>query len=145
MIIKRRGLNPNETYCCTIRDVKQVFGKADIQVYFGYNICRKEKDNRKYYQSNKKFDEILVASMSLFNSTFYNEMYWIMHFFILEKKEYNENAYNKFIKEALPKLYKLYEQHKEDNPYEKGAYSVVVGYDGERFNFFDETDYKWLD
>lgn len=151
MIIKRRGLNPNETYCCTIRDVKQVFGKADIQVYFGYNICRKEKDNRKYYQSNKNFNDMLILKMKVCKETFQPTIsnwhyYSSIRFFILKKEAYNEVAYKKFIKEVLPKIYEKYEEHKYDNPFEKkGVYSVLVGYDGENFNFYEETAHRYLE
>lgn len=141
MTIKMRGLNPNETYCCTKRELKAVFKETDIDVYFGYSISRQELQNNKAYSIDKKSDDRIVASMMVGKERALPEgimMGSSLRFFILDKKSFTEKDREIFGTEVLPKLHSIYQEHKDEFDLINGLFCVVVGLSksGE-FNYYE--------
>lgn len=92
MFIKNRGLNTNETYCCTKKDVKAVFCEENLNVYFGYsNIhSRNEVENSKSLNWWSDKSEPVVAMLSIYgrNHKFLSN-HTSLSFFIIDKIGYN--------------------------------------------------------
>ena len=140
MRIQSKGLNPNETYCCTQKDVKSFFGDTDIEIFFGiFNISRNESLNSEKYRPHKTCDDRIIAKMVLHKRTIdcngYNASPYIS-FFIMDKKGYTSEMRLKFISEVLPKLRELYDEHIsgiDDN----GTFAVTVGIKEMHFNLYE--------
>lgn len=143
-----RGLNPNETYCCTKEDVKAYFNKEDIDVHFGIlNLSRKEEENSRKYRLNKKCTDIIIAKMVVhkrYINEFGSDSGSYLSFFILNKITYPQELRLKFVSEVLPKLKEIYEKHKDDDiKANRGALSITIGLNKEQFNFYESIYGKY--
>lgn len=138
-----KGLNPNETYCCTKEDVKSFFSDADIKVIFGlYNMSRNERVNSKQYSPYKNCSDRIIARMVVHKRCvrFGLESCSYLSFFILNKEGYSEELRLKFVTEILPKLKEIYEKHKNDEYIEKhGAFNVTIGLKESNFNLYESV------
>lgn len=145
---KIRGLNPNETYCCTKEDVKAYFNNEDIDVYFGiFSFSRKEEENSRKYRINKKCNDIIIAKMVVHKrciNKLGSDSGSSLKFFILNKITYPQELRLKFVTEVLPKLKEIYEKHKDDDiKVNRGALSVTIGLNKEQFNFYESIYGKY--
>lgn len=141
MTIKMRGLNPNETYCCTKRDLKAVFKETDIDVYFGYSISRQEMQNNKTYRIDKKNNDRIAVSMMVGKKRELPEgitMGASLRFFILDKNSFTEKNREIFRAKVLPKLYDIYQEHKDECDMINGLFCVVVGLSNSgEYNYYE--------
>lgn len=142
-----RKLNPNETYCCTKEDVRMFFGNDDIKIIFGiYNMSRNETRNSYKYRPNKKCNDRIIARMVVLKNTvdFLNlPLNSRLCFFIMNKTGYTDELRHKFVTEVLPKLKELYDEHKNEDPYENhGVFAVTVGLKDNEYNFYEEKAYR---
>lgn len=135
-----KGLNSNETYCCTKEDVKIFFGDADIDIYFGvFNMSRNEKENSIQYRPNKNCDDRIIAHMVVckrYLSRHGLELNSYLSFFIMNKEGYSDGLRLQFVTEILPKLKELYEKHKEDDLQGKERFNVTIGLKNDCFNLY---------
>ena len=65
-VYKGRGLNQGETYCCSIRDLKDAFGARDINVHFGHiQSSRNAVQNSKERLFKLKGKALILMNMTI--------------------------------------------------------------------------------
>lgn len=145
MIIKRKGLNENEIYCCTKKEVKTAFKDCKLSVYFGlFNFSRDEKKSNEENRPYKNCSDRIVANFVVKNAKFEDTFESYLIFYILNKKGYTEDIHIKFVTEVLPKLRLLYEKHRNIEYYQNKAYEVTVGLKEDIFTFYEKIPYQLL-
>ena len=120
MSIKVRGLNPDETFCCSKKDFLKVFGSVDeaFTVYFGGLgiYSRDEVKNgdkrpcvRKGYNDPSHY---ILMGMILEKEADRRGHIGFASINILKKAYYSEERRQRFVKEMLPKIYELYKKNR---------------------------------
>lgn len=146
MSIKVRGLNSDETFCCSKKEFKSIFGTIDedFSVYFGdlpvfsrdeVKNGDKRKSVRQGYNNPEKY---VLLGMMIFREKDEFGHIGFMWFSILKKAHYSETQRQKFLKKALPKIYDLYKKYKGNRILEEsefGRYELEVVMVGDEFIF----------
>ncbi len=139
-----RGLNSNETYCCSPKEVKSLFKNEKIDIHFGYSLSRNPVKNSKYYLSEKKKNCIAVAYIRVFRPyksvrNSWEDYSWA-GFFILHKSMYTEELREEFRTKVLPYMKEFYDKHKDDDCTDAnvGAAYLAVAIENDKF-VFEET------
>ena len=144
MSIKVRGLNPDETFCCSKKDFLKVFGSVDeaFTVYFGGLgiYSRDEVKNgdkrpcvRKGYNDPSHY---ILMGMTLEREADQWGDIGFAWFTILKKEYYSEEKRQRFVKEMLPKIYELYKKYRGNKILEEteyGRYRMSVAMVGDKF------------
>ena len=149
MKIEIKGLNPNETYACTVREAKEIFKGSGLKIRFGtMQLSRDERLNSAWIRPNKRVKGIIVASINAHKSVKdYRRMTWdsCIIFYIISKNSYPESLHQKFVQETLPKIKSFYELHKEDDPIANhGVANLMVGLEGDEFCYYETKKMRWI-
>lgn len=143
MKIKMRKLNPNESYCCSLSEIKSIFQKDSIRIYMGRQQSRDEIVNSDLVRPNKTIKGMILAQIrvcakrinrfGLQNSSYVN-------LYILNKSDFSDSLHKKFLEEVLPVLKKFYDTYKDTNVKEmdRAPRLTVSLYNGV-FNFYEDT------
>ena len=144
MSIKVRGLNPDETFCCSKKDFLKVFGSVDeaFTVHFG-GLALYSRDGvkngdkrpciRKGYNDPSHY---ILMGMTLEREADQWGDIGFAWFTILKKEYYSEEKRQRFVKEMLPKIYELYKKYRGNKILEEteyGRYNMSVAMDGDKF------------
>ena len=144
MSIKVRGLNPDETFCCSKKDFLKVFGSVDeaFTVHFGglalysrdgVNNGDKRPCIRKGYNDPSHY---ILMGMTLEREADQWGDIGFAWFTILKKEYYSEEKRQRFVKEMLPKIYELYKKYRGNKILEEteyGRYRMSVAMVGDKF------------
>jgi hypothetical protein len=118
MEISSRGLNKGETFCCTRKEVKSVFGESDIHVSFAFFHRNFEPDSR-FYKGPKIIGKI-VASLYVSNRSGRIGALACrgqsLNFYVLNEAEFTTELHDEFVHEILLKMYQGYLAHLDGNP-----------------------------
>ena len=151
LMIKKRKLNNNELFCCTVNDIKSVFqNNDDFEVNFAYfyrhfaeDIDRRYngKDNRKKRFAGKIVMSMYVAKVKeIQHEKFVMKCLPSANFYVLKDTEFTEVLHSAFVKDILPKMYKAYNEHKNDDPnYRGGKYCMMVELLNGKFTIHEEN------
>ena len=144
MSIKVRGLNPDETFCCSKKDFLKVFGSVDeaFTVHFG-GLALYSRDGvkngdkrpciRKGYNDPSHY---ILMGMTLEREADQWGDIGFAWFTILKKEYYSEEKRQRFVKEMLPKIYELYKKYRGNKILEEteyGRYRMSVAMVGDKF------------
>ena len=144
MSIKVRGLNPDETFCCSKKDFLKVFGSVDeaFTVHFG-GLALYSRDGvkngdkrpciRKGYNDPSHY---ILMGMTLESEADQWGDIGFAWFTILKKEYYSEEKRQRFVKEMLPKIYELYKKYRGNKILEEteyGRYRMSVAMVGDKF------------
>ncbi len=144
MSIKVRGLNPDETFCCSKKDFLKVFGSVDeaFTVHFG-GLALYSRDGvkngdkrpciRKFYNDPGNYVLMGVVLKREKDALGHIGFAYIN---ILKKSNYSEEKRQKFVKEMLPKIYELYKKYRGNKILEEteyGRYNMSVAMVGDKF------------
>ena len=143
MSIKVRGLNPDETFCCSKKDFLKVFGSVDeaFTVHFG-GLALYSRDGvkngdkrpciRKGYNDPSHY---ILMGMTLEREADQWGDIGFAWFTILKKEYYSEEKRQRFVKEMLPKIYELYKKYRGNKILEEteyGRYRMSVAMVGDK-------------
>ena len=144
MSIKVRGLNPDETFCCSKKDFLKVFGSVDeaFTVHFG-GLALYSRDGvkngdkrpciRKGYNDPSHY---ILMGMILEKEADRRGHIGFASINILKKAYYSEERRQRFVKEILPKIYELYKKYRGNKILEEteyGRYRMSVAMVGDKF------------
>lgn len=129
MKIKIRGLNDNETYCCSPDELKALFKGENIDMYFGLQISRNPLKNSTHYRVSKKSNNIVILNICSFKA--FEGEGWLVtpiaNFFILHKDIYTNEMREEFRMSILPAMKRFYGEHKNDvYNNDNGAAKMVI-------------------
>lgn len=138
-MIKIRGLNPNETYCCTKQDVLRFFDNAeDMSIDFGYSGFQSRNEKRDGYLNRRSCEKQfkVIARMDIYDKGGINLLSGktFLSFYILNKEDFVSELIQKFKIQMLPQLFQLYSKYKNSDiisQSEMGIYTAEVVWHGE--------------
>ena len=115
-VYKGRGLNQGETYCCSIRDVKDAFGDRDINVYFGHiQFSRNSVQNSKECLPKLKGKALILMNMTIRRADVVNrqglEISSFLCIQIIPMKEFGNDKRKEFLEKILPKIIAIYDRY----------------------------------
>jgi len=109
MKLRKRKLNSHETYACSSKDVKSIFGNENVFISFGFLSRGFSFD----YSDRKRprIDGTIIASASINkrdNMNPDNECF--ICFYVIKDLEYNAKNKKAFTETYLPLLYQWYQE-----------------------------------
>ena len=145
----RKVLRPtaeSETFCCTFKDVKDLFADTDATIDFGFGERSFSLDlfntgcGLKRY-AKKRIKGVVVCKMT----TFFGSTTPRLNFYIIKKSEYSDELRQKFIAKYLPEVYCLYKTCLDDKSViRKEIILMIELLQGEFFIHKVTTDKKHL-
>lgn len=148
MKVNTAYINPNETFCCSLKGVKDVFKEFDdVEIGFAYPEKNYRPDSISYpiRRPQKVKGTIVCKALMQEHSWEKREGEYIWHehvdvkriyiyFYVVKKEEYSEELKREFEETILPKLKNWYEKYRGDNGY--GQYQFFVEfYEGEFYTY----------
>lgn len=133
-----RPLNKGETFCCSMRTVKELFREHNITLDFSY-LGRDfgtfaETPDRYYVERNVKGRIV----SSLYMRT--NDKNAILSFYVLKEQNYSPELKKQYEKEFLPEYLRMYKELTKDPEAKKidDKMMLVTLKDG-KFNLYETT------
>jgi hypothetical protein len=122
------AINKGETYCCSLKDIKQFFGNTDTNLSFSY--AEGSKFNPKHFAFGRKISKYVRDNISgkvvcHFLMGTRNADPWFS-FHVMKESECSEELRQKFVAECLPKLYDFYQKHFNDQSILRKEYLMLI-------------------
>lgn len=112
MEIKKRPLNTGETFCCSMKEAKEVFKDTAVFLdfaYLGRDYGTFARTPDRYYLQRKVTGRI-VAHMNMYSK----DKRPIIGFYVLKEKDFPSELRTEFEQKYLPEFYRLYNELFDD-------------------------------
>ena len=136
MKLRVRNLNKNEMFCCSIKEVKDVFKDCDVSVWFFHRSYCSDTIYLEPKMEGKVIAHFGITHTSGGIGTRDHTPVAILNFYVLKKYEMSSELHQEFVEKILPKIYEGYRKHQNCNPEGiDGSYFFKVSLTNEKLLF----------
>ena len=146
-IIKTRALNDVETYCCSIKTLKEAFKDRDVKVYFGdIQGSRDMLRNSLYFLPNEEGKIIILLVFTVEKrrkGILGYDSSSSMYIQSVYKNAVFSDLQDRFKKEVVPKLVDFFDKYIDyDVATNQQANELIVGVEDSQFKFYEKKVFR---